>query len=554
MRTLLTTLNSKYVHHALSLKCLKNYSKNYDVIVKEYTINDNTDAVISHIHKVGADVIAFSCYIWNVGKTLDICDALKKINPETIIILGGLEVSFDSYDIIEKNPSVDYIIQGEGEVPFSKLLAYLHGEISSICDVKSVWYRDEDKISFTGPSPLYDINDYEFPYDESIKELKGKIIYYESSRGCPYNCSYCLSGRDNKVTFLDVERVKKELRFFMDNKVGLVKFVDRTFNADRRRADEIFKFILDNPSDTKFHFELAGDLIDEKTLDILRDAPKDAMQFEIGVQTTNPRTIEAIGRKIDFDKLSEKIRPIIEWNNIHIHLDLIAGLPYEDLESFKKSFNDVISLKPHMLQLGFLKLLKGSRIRSEQEKYGYVYKSHAPYEVIKNDFMSFDDISYLKDIEHILDVYYNSGGFKNTFDYLFSLTDDYFSVFDRIHNYFEINSLYEVSHSVDSLFDILAKIYKDDCNALNNILKDRYINKNAKIKPKIHTDDEFLQRCHDFFKSDDMMLKYYPEFYNVPAKKIFKFLTIEMIGDKAYIFRTKTGECIEITEDFVRKQ
>ncbi|MBE7046838.1 MAG: DUF4080 domain-containing protein [Ruminococcaceae bacterium] len=551
MRTLLTTLNSKYIHHALSLKCLKNFAKGYDVLVREYTINDNTDAVISHIHKVRADIIAFSCYIWNVEKTLIICDALKKINPDLIIILGGLEVSFDAPDIMKKHPYIDYIIQGEGEVPFKKLLSYLEGDISDICQVESLWYRFDDEILFTKTAPFYDINQYEFVYDDTIAELKGKIIYYESSRGCPYNCSYCLSGRDNKVTFLDVDRVKKELKFFMDKGVSLVKFVDRTFNADRRRADEIFKFISDNPSDTRFHFELAGDLIDDKTLNILKDMPKDAVQFEIGVQTTNPRTIEAIGRKIDFLSLKKRIIPILEWGNIHIHLDLIAGLPYEDIDSFKNSFNDVISLKPHMLQLGFLKLLKGSRIRNEKDKYGYVFKSHAPYEVISNDFMSYDDISYLKDIEHILDLYYNSGGFKHTFEHLFSLTDDYFGIFDRIHRYFETNYLYDVSHSVDSLFDIISEIFKSDKTAMENIVKDRFINKNAKIKPRLHTDDEFLQKCYDFFKDDSMMQKYYPEFFNVPAKKIFKFLTIEQIGDKAYIFRPKTGECIDITEDFM---
>lgn len=551
MRTLLTTLNSKYIHHALSLKCLKSYAKGYDVVLREFTINDNIDAVISNIYKVNADIIAFSCYIWNVEKTLTICDALKKINPHLIIILGGLEVSFDAPYIMKDNLYVDYIIQGEGEVPFKKLLSYLEGEISHISQVESVWYRDGEDVKFTKISPTYDINQYEFVYDDSISDLKGKIIYYESSRGCPYSCSYCLSGRNNKVSFLDVERVKKELKFFMDKGVSLVKFVDRTFNADRRRADEIFKFISDNPSSTKFHFELAGDLIDSSTLEILKSVPKDAMQFEIGVQTTNPKTIDAIGRKIDFATLNERIKPIIEMDNIHIHLDLIAGLPYEDIVSFKKSFNDVIKLKPHMLQLGFLKLLKGSKIRNEKDKYGYVFKSHAPYEVIKNDFMSYDDISYLKDIEHILDIYYNSGGFQNTFEYLIGATDDPFSIFHRIHIYFEDNSLYDVSHSVDSLFDIIYEIYKSDSQALNNILKDRFINKNAKIKPKLHTDDEFLQKCYDFFKDDSMMEKYYPEFYNVPAKKIFKFLTIEKIGDRAYIFRTKTGECIDITEDFI---
>lgn len=551
MRTLLTTLNSKYVHHALSLKCLKKAADEFDVTVREFTINDNLDAVIAHIFKCRADIIAFSCYIWNGEKTFLICDAIKKINPDIVIILGGLEVSFDSIDIMKKHPYVDYIISGEGEVPFRELLSYLNGKKTDILTVSNVYYREGENILFTGGKCDYDINDYDFVYDESINDLKGKIIYYETSRGCPYNCSYCLSGRDNKVSFLDVERVKKEMQFFIDNDVSLVKLVDRTFNADRRRADEIFKYVISNSKNTAFHFELAGDLIDDKTVEILKTAPKGIMQFEIGVQTTNERTVEAIGRKIDFQKLKERILPIIALDTIHIHLDLIAGLPYEDIQSFKKSFNDVISLRPHMLQLGFLKLLKGSRIRMESDKYNYVYKSHAPYEVISNDFMSYEDIVYLKDIEHVLDAYYNSGVFKNTFDYLFDKYEDRFMIFDRLRSHFETNGLYDISLSYDRLYDEMEKVFpKEGDGFRDSLYLDRYMNKNAKIKPLECVDDAFLQRCYDFFKDDDKMKKYYSEFYNVPAKKTAKFLTIRQIGDKVYLFRTKTGECIDITVDF----
>ncbi len=551
MRTLLTTLNSKYVHHALSLKCLKKAADEFDVMIKEFTINDNLDAVIAHIFKCRADIIAFSCYIWNVEKTFLICDAIKKINPDTIIILGGLEVSFDSVDIMKNHPYVDYIISGEGEVPFRELLSYLNGKKTDILTVSNVYYREGENILFTGGKCDYDINDYGFVYDESINDLKGKIIYYETSRGCPYNCSYCLSGRDNKVSFLDVERVKKEMQFFIDNNVSLVKLVDRTFNADRRRADEIFKYVISNSKNTAFHFELAGDLIDDKTIEILKSAPEGIMQFEIGVQTTNEPTVEAIGRKIDFQRLKARILPIIALDTIHIHLDLIAGLPYEDITSFKKSFNDVISLRPHMLQLGFLKLLKGSRIRMESDKNHYVYKSHAPYEVISNDFMSYEDIVYLKDIEHVLDAYYNSGVFKNTFDYLFEKYEDRFMLFDRIRCHFEANGLFDISLSYDRLYDEMEKVFKKEGDGFRDSLYlDRYMNKNAKIKPLECVDDAFLQRCYDFFKDDDKMKKYYSEFYNVPAKKTAKFLTIRQIGDKVYLFRTKTGECIDITVDF----
>ena len=396
-------------------------------------------------------------------------------------MLGGLEVSYDSKKVLMESPYIDFVISGEGEIPFKMFLEEMEGK-RYFENVLSLTYRNNGEIFKNSNLQMQDINNYSFVYDEK-DDLKNKIVYYESSRGCPYNCSYCLSGEGNRVTFLDTERVKKELKFFIDNNIPLVKFVDRTFNADKNRAYEIFKFIIENTKNTKFHFELAGDLITDETLDILKNAKNDMMQFEIGVQSTNKKTIEAIGRKIDFDRLKDKITSLLSLGTIHIHLDLIAGLPYEDLDSFKNSFNDVISLKPDMLQLGFLKLLKGSRIRNEYQKYGYVFKSKAPYEIISNNFMSFADLCYLKKIETALDRYYNSGDFKNSIDYLFDKFDNKFEIFDKIVAHFNKNNLFDVGVSLDMLFDELICIFSDFGKDFSDHVNfDRMLNQKCKIK------------------------------------------------------------------------
>jgi len=552
MKTLLTALNAKYVHTNLAVRCIKNYCKGFDVTIKEYTINDNIDAVIAGIFEFDADVIAFSCYIWNIEKILYIAECLKKINPSLIIVLGGLEVSYDAKKVLVDNPYVDFVISGEGEIPFKMLLEKLE-EDRNFEKVLSLTYRKNDEIFQNPKAKLNDINDFSFVYQKD-DDLKNKIVYYESSRGCPYNCSYCLSGEGNSVTFLDTNRVKKELQFFIDNNIPLVKFVDRTFNADKKRADEIFKFIIENTKNTKFHFELAGDLITDRTLDILKNAKNDMMQFEIGVQSTNQKTIESIGRKIDFDRLKDKIISLLSLGTIHIHLDLIAGLPHEDLDSFKNSFNDVISLKPNMLQLGFLKLLKGSRIRNEYQKYGYVFKSRAPYEIISNNFMSFADLCYLKKIETALDRYYNSGDFKNSIDYLFDKFDDKFEIFDKIVAHFNKNNLFDVGVSLDMLFDELICIFsylgKEFCDHVNF---DRMLNQKCKIKSNIDDSETFKEKCFEFLKNQENIDKYIPEFNDLEIKKIIKLIRIEEFFDKIWLFNLKTRRYFDITNDFYNK-
>lgn len=550
MKTLLAALNAKYVHSSLSVRCIKKFCSEFDIIVKEYTINDNTDAVISDIFEKNTDIAAFSCYIWNIEKVLYICECLKKARNDIIIILGGLEVSYDSYELMQKYEFIDFIISGEGERAFGALLQALEDGSGLEC-VPSLTYRSGGEVLQNKKLDMGDINSYPFVYDNA-GEIKNKIVYYESSRGCPYNCSYCLSGEGSRVSFLETERVKKELMFFIGNNIPLVKFVDRTFNADKKRADEIFEFIIENSKNTKFHFELAGDLITDSAINILKTAKKDTFQFEIGVQSTNEKTIEAIGRKIDFNRLKGRIAELLSLKTIHIHLDLIAGLPYEDMESFKKSFDDVISLRPHMLQLGFLKLLKGSRIRNEAKKYGYVFKSKAPYEIISNDFMSFADICYLKKIEQMLDRFYNSGEFENSIDYLFKRFESKFDIFARLAKYFEKERLFEIGLSPDMFCDAVKDAFCDFDGFSDYVEFDRMTNPKCKKKDDFGKDEKFKSACFEFLKDTEMTHKYLPEFKNFPAKKLVKFIQIRRFFNKFWLFNLKNGEYFEISADFVK--
>ena len=449
MKIILAALNAKYIHINLAIRSIAGYCKKFNPEICEYTINDNVDNIIASLHTKKADIIAFSCYIWNIEKVLYIAQSLKKVNPKLKIVLGGHEVSHDSKEILRDNPWIDCIIRGEGEKPCYALFSGIPLE-----EVPSLTYRCGDEIKETPLAPCSDLNDYPFAYDESIRDFKGKIVYYESSRGCPFNCSYCLSGDNRRVNYLDIDRVKKELLFFIQNEVPLVKFVDRTFNADKKRANEIWKFIIENSKKTCFHFELAGSLIDDESIEILSKAPKGIIQFEIGVQSTNEKTISAIGRSIEFQQVKKNVEKILSLENIHVHLDLIAGLPYEDYESFKKSFDDVVKIRPHVLQLGFLKLLKGSRLRGQEIEFGYKYKEKAPYEIMENDFITFDEIIKLKHIEEVFEKYYNSGDYNRSMDYLFSHNDSPFQVFEFIANYFEKNNLFEIPVSQENHYEI----------------------------------------------------------------------------------------------------
>ncbi len=482
MKKLLVAINAKYIHTNLAVRMIEAYAKDPDTQVCEYTINEPKSNVIADIFAKKSDVILFSCYIWNISYIYELCETLKKITNAKIV-LGGQEVSFNYQEVLKKHWYIDACIYGEGENTISTLIQ----NNFVFKDVKGVAYRDGEIIINPQAEPIEDITCIPFPYtEEDIKKLNGRLLYYETARGCPFNCSYCMSSTFKGVRYRDIEVVKHELMFFIHNRVKIVKVVDRTFNADPQRAYEIFKFLIENPGETTFHFEIAAHILDDKTIELLKKAPKGLMQFEIGVQTTNPDTVSAINRITSFDKVSNAVLKILADDNIHVHLDLIAGLPYESLESFKNSFNDVFVLRPHVLQLGFLKMLYGTKIRHEQEKHGYKYISYPPYEVLSNDYMSFSDLLELKDVEDVLEKYYNSGIFKHSIDFMVDKAQTPYDLFKELATYFRQNGFFDISHSRNGLFEILVEFAKEKefDEEIFDLLKFDYLKSGANSTPK----------------------------------------------------------------------
>lgn len=454
MKVLLTTLNTKYVHTNIALKYLYETIKNNEdteAILKEYTINEPLDKVFRDIAMAEADMVAFSVYIWNVEQTLTICKNLKQLFPNIKIILGGPEVTYCSEQLLKNYDFLDYIILGEGEETFPKII---NGEITN-----NVSYRVGDKLQIGTIGLVKDTNNIPRIAEAIAKDYDGKIVYIETVRGCPYNCSYCLSSTIKGIRPFEMDRVKDELLILINAEVRLVKFVDRTFNYDKKRALEIWNFILEHNISSEFHFEISAHLIDDEILEFLKRVPANTFRLEIGVQSTNDETIKAINRKTDFNILSEVVKKISSYKNIPMHLDLIAGLPYEGYDRFKKSFNDVYNLHPNELQLGFLKLLKGCQITDEKEKYNYKYTTNPPYEVLQNDFISFKELMELKKVEEMLDIYYNQSRYKHTLEMVISKFETPFEFYFEISKYADENGYMERKISAEEWFDVLAKFY-----------------------------------------------------------------------------------------------
>ncbi|MGP1598946.1 DUF4080 domain-containing protein [Peptoanaerobacter stomatis] len=457
MKILLTTLNSKFIHSSLALKYL--YNNIYDIAdvsVREYTINENLQDIFCDIMSENYDLIAFSTYIWNVEHILKLCCDIKLANPYTKLLFGGPEVSFDSIDFMKKNDMVDYIIRDEGEIVFRKfIMAY---EDKSFENVESLTYRkNEEIIENIDARPIENLGMIRGAYDIfDENSIKDKIVYYETSRGCCYNCSYCLSSVTKSVRFFPYKKVISDLEKLVSLGAKQIKFVDRTFNYDKKRTIDLIKYLctLDNGG-INFHFEITAHIMQDDLLDALKNVRQGLFQFEIGVQSTNKQTIKAVNRIDNFDELSKKVRKIKSFGNIHQHLDLIAGLPYENLDSFKHSFNDVMALEPDNLQLGFLKMLKGSPINSVVGQFAIKYRNYAPYEVISTQFLSYKDIFLLKDVESVLEEYYNSMTFNYSMKFILSKIDnDYFSFFERFCNFKKGND-YNKNLSRDDRFYLL---------------------------------------------------------------------------------------------------
>lgn len=536
-KVLITTLNSKYIHSSLAIRYLKSFCNNNDenIDMKEFTINMHLDDILIDIYEGGYDLVAFSCYIWNYKEILKLTKDLKKVNPDIKILLGGPEVSYKPKNEIKNKSFIDFIIYGEGEKTFYQLVKEFRNN-KNYEKVDGLVYKDNKKIRKNKKRELIkNLDDIPFPYRDDLKGLDHKIIYYESTRGCPFNCSYCLSSTIKGVRFFSIKRVKRDLKFFLDKNVKQVKFVDRTFNIKKEHYFEIIKFINENDNGkTNFHFEVTATLLDKEVINYLKTVRKGLFQLEIGVQTTNKNTLNNINRDIKFKKLKNNVVELINARTMHIHLDLIAGLPYESYGSFLESFDDVYKLKPDKLQLGFLKLLKGSEIRKNSKKYNYVFNDEPPYEVYYNKYISFDQMIYLNKIEDILDIYYNSHMFKNTLDYLIK---KYFKkphkFYVKFYEFWDENNLFKLKHSKLTKYKILRNFYKtfgNNLNEFNQVLKfDYLINKNKKVKNLFNRklDRKFRNKCHEFLHNEENINKYFPQFINLPAKKIIKKVHFE---------------------------
>ena len=497
MKILLAACNAKYIHSNLAVYDLKAYSSDYDehVILREYTINQPKDEILKDIYSSGADVVCFSCYIWNTSFVRELIRDLVKILPKTAFWAGGPEVSYDAEKFLTEMPEMTGVMVGEGEKTFHDLLEFYIDGKDSLEEISGIAYRTGDKIIHNGWRELMDLSAIPFVY-EHLEKFENRIIYYESSRGCPFSCSYCLSSIDKKLRFRDLELVKKELQFFLDHRVPQVKFVDRTFNCKHEHAMTIWKYILEHDNGvTNFHFEISADLLREEEMELMSQMRPGLIQLEIGVQSTNPETIRAIHRHMDLKKLEHCVNRVHSFRNIHQHLDLIAGLPYEDYDIFHQSFNDVYQMKPDQLQLGFLKVLKGSLMQKEAEGYGIVYKEKEPYEVLSTNWLTYGEVLKLKMVESMVEVYYNSGQFWHTLEYLVPFEKDAFTFYEKLGSFYEKKGYSEISHSRMRRYEILLEYLKEETDvpaevAAQKMLYDLYLREKLKKRPAFAPDQK----------------------------------------------------------------
>ena len=496
MNIVLTAINAKYIHSNLAVYSLRAYAKEYKglIAIAEYTINQQVDDILQDLYKKQPDVLCFSCYIWNITYVEELVEDIGKICPHTDIWLGGPEVSYDAKAVLERNPNVTGVMCGEGEATFLELMQHYHGEGKDFSEILGIAYRNEDgQICQNEWRKAIDLSTVPFVY-EDIGDFEHKIIYYETSRGCPFSCSYCLSSVDKCLRFRDLELVKKELQFFIDEEVPQVKFVDRTFNCNHKHAMEIWRYLMEHDKGkTNFHFEVAADLLNEEELELIGKMREGLIQLEIGVQSTNPQTIKEIKRTMKFADVARVVTRIHGSQNIHQHLDLIAGLPYEDLESFKKSFNDVYALCPNQLQLGFLKVLKGSYMDEQKLHYGLQHKSKPPYEVLSTKWLSYENILELKQIEAMVEIYYNSGQFAYTLRRLEKEFASPYEMFYELSTYYEQNNLHMMSHSriarYEILLDFIHTLQTDEEDIYRELLiLDLYLREHVKNRPSFAGD------------------------------------------------------------------
>ena len=493
MKILLAACNAKYIHSNLAVYNLRACVRNTgpEILLREYTINQSKDEILRDLYQNTPDLLCFSCYIWNISFVRDLMEDFSKICPEVPIWVGGPEVSYDAEQFLGDNPWVAGVMRGEGEQTFKELVLFYDGRSGNgLEDIQGItWCDHQREIWSTQDRPVMNLDEVPFAY-EDLADFEHRIIYYESSRGCPFSCSYCLSSIDKKLRFRSLDLVKKELQFFLAHRVPQVKFVDRTFNCRHEHAMEIWRYLLEHDNGvTNFHFEIEADLLTKEELDLMRQMRPGLIQLEIGVQSTNVKTLQEIRRHVDFDRISRTVKRIQDMRNIHQHLDLIAGLPFEDLDSFRKSFEDVYALRPEQLQLGFLKVLKGSYMCEKTKEYGCVYKSKEPYEVLSTRWLAYGDILRLKKVETMVEVYYNSGQFTNTLPELEQYFANAFDFYESLGDFYEQKGYDTISHSRLRRYEILLEFMESVVCGDSGILKkkmlfDLYLRENMKNRPK----------------------------------------------------------------------
>ena len=544
MKILLAACNAKYIHSNLAVYDLQAYASEYTdhIILKEYTINQQKDDIMRDIYLEHPDVVCVSCYIWNISFVKELMADLAKILPDADFWAGGPEVSYDAEKFLSENPEFTGVMVGEGEETFQELSGYyVKKNPEKLENITGISYRDGEKIIHNGWRQIMDLSSIPFIYKD-LSEFKNRIIYYESSRGCPFSCSYCLSSVDKKLRFRDIEMVKKELQFFIDHKVPQVKFVDRTFNCKHDHAMAIWKYINDHDNGvTNFHFEISADLLREEELQEMSTMRPGLIQLEIGVQSTNPDTIKAIHRTMDFEKLKGIVDRIHSFGNIHQHLDLIAGLPYEDYDSFRNSFNDVYALKPQQLQLGFLKVLKGSHMMEMCREYGIVYKNREPYEVLSTKWLDYGHVLKLKNVENMVEVYYNSGQFQKTLEYAESFFPDAFSIYEGLGIFYMEKGYGDVSHTRMRRYEILLEYLEtvpgiSRAEVADRMILDLYLRENLKSRPGFAGDQKPYEKLvWDYRKRAHVPKNAHVEVFGNGRALYFDYNRKDPLDNNAYV-------------------
>ncbi len=491
MNVVVATLNAKYIHTSLALRYLKAFSQDrFDIEIAEYTIKDPAMNIVSDLFLKQPDVVGFSCYIWNIEETITVMNMLKKIMPELKIVLGGPEVSYDTEFWMQRIPEVDFIVVGEGEETFDHLLQTIQGD-QKYHFVYGLAYRKGDEVIVTPPRPKLNLDEIPSPhrFESDLPALANRVVYFETSRGCPFSCQFCLSSIEVGVRYFDIERTKQDLLYLIESGAKLIKFVDRTFNIKRDYALEIFQFLIDNHQGCVFQFEITADIMRPEVLNFLSEhAPEGIFRFEIGVQSTNELTNKLIQRKQNFAKLTRTVNMVRESGKIDQHLDLIAGLPEEDYASFRNTFNEVFALEPEELQLGFLKMLRGTGMRNTAEQYGYVYMDRAPYEILGNDLLPFSDIVRIKRVEDVLEKYWNAHRMDRTLKYLIQHEfETAFDFFQSFGDYWEERGWQRIGHQLEDLFtrlhSFLSERQTHDLPVIEGLMKLDYF-LNHKYKPR----------------------------------------------------------------------